>query len=42
MLNFILHLTDAAAMKWDIEEEITHETLIIHKGHIRHNGQKTN
>ncbi|NNK88753.1 MAG: Re/Si-specific NAD(P)(+) transhydrogenase subunit alpha [Flavobacteriaceae bacterium] len=37
MLNFLMHLTDGEEFKWDLEEEITHETLIVHKGEIRHN-----
>ena len=33
--NFILHLTDKNEFNWDLEEEITDETLIVHKGEIR-------
>lgn len=33
--NFIKHLTKDGEFKWDLEEEITDETLIVHKGVIR-------
>jgi NAD(P) transhydrogenase subunit alpha len=33
--NFIMHLTEETAFKWDLEEEITDETLIVHHGEIR-------
>lgn len=33
--NFIIHLTADNAFKWDLEEEITNETLIIKDGDIR-------
>ena len=36
--NFIMHLTKDNAFNWDLDEEITDETLIIHKGKIRKNG----
>ena len=39
MYNFLNHLTEDANFKWDLEEEITHETLIVHNGKIRHNGK---
>lgn len=35
MFNFIKHLTENAEFKWDLEEEITDETLIVHQGEIR-------
>lgn len=35
VFNFIMHLTEETAFKWDLEEEITDETLIVHKGVIR-------
>ena len=35
MYNFILHLTGEAKFKWDLEEQITDETLIVHNGIIR-------
>ena len=38
MLNFINHLTENNEFKWDLEEEITDETLIVQKGIIRQNG----
>jgi len=37
--NFILHLTENLNFKWDLEEEITDETLIVHNGKIRKNGK---
>jgi NAD(P) transhydrogenase subunit alpha len=38
MYNFILHLTDENnAFKWELEEEITDGTLIVHEGKIRKN-----
>ncbi len=40
MYNFIMHLTKDNAFIWDLEEEITDETLIVDKGKIRKN-QKT-
>lgn len=33
--NFIVHLTEDAQFKWDLEEEITDETLIVKDGTIR-------
>jgi len=33
--NFIIHLTEDNNFKWDLEEEITDETLIIKEGDIR-------
>lgn len=35
--NFIMHLTNETQFKWDLEEEITNETLIIKDGTIRNN-----
>ena len=35
--NFIMHLTEKTQFKWDLEEEITDETLIIQDGTIRKN-----
>ncbi|MCL4141992.1 UNVERIFIED_CONTAM: hypothetical protein GTU68_030737 [Idotea baltica] len=35
--NFIIHLTEENNFKWDLEEEITDETLIIKDGTIRKN-----
>lgn len=37
MFNFIVHLTEDNEFKWDLEEEITDETLIVHEGKIRKN-----
>jgi NAD(P) transhydrogenase subunit alpha len=33
--NFIIHLTNDNAFKWDLDEEITNETLIVKDGAIR-------
>ncbi len=35
MYNFIMHLTEDNQFKWDLEEQITDETLIVHNGIIR-------
>lgn len=35
MYNFIIYLTENNEFKWDLEDEITDETLIVHKGKIR-------
>ena len=35
MFNFITYLTEDNAFKWDLEDEITDETLIVHNGEIR-------
>jgi len=37
MYNFIVHLTDNNEFKWELEEEITDGTLIVHEGEIRKN-----
>jgi len=38
MYNFLMHLTDEDnAFKWELEEEITDGTLIVHEGKIRKN-----
>lgn len=37
MFNFIVHLTENNAFKWELEEEITDGTLIVHEGKIRKN-----
>jgi NAD(P) transhydrogenase subunit alpha len=37
MYNFLMHLTEENQFKWDLDEEITDETLIVHNGKIRHN-----
>ena len=36
--NYIMHLTEGNQFKWDLEDEITDGTLIVHKGTIRKNG----
>jgi NAD(P) transhydrogenase subunit alpha len=33
--NFLNHLTDENGFKWELEEEITDGTLIVHEGKIR-------
>ena len=35
MFNFLMHLTKDTEFEWDLEEEITDETLIVHQGQIR-------
>ncbi len=35
MFNFLTYLTEDGAFKWDLEDEITDETLIVYKGEIR-------
>jgi len=37
--NYLVHLTDANKFKWDLEDQITDETLIVYKGTIRQNGK---
>ena len=39
MFNFLSHLTDGNQFNWDLEEEITDATLIVHNGEIRQNGK---
>ena len=39
MYNFIMHLTENAEFKWELDEEITDETLIVKEGKIRKNGK---
>ena len=39
MYNFIVHLTDDTKFKWELEEQITDETLIVYNGEIRQNGK---
>ncbi|MBT8384351.1 MAG: Re/Si-specific NAD(P)(+) transhydrogenase subunit alpha [Bacteroidia bacterium] len=39
MYNYLLHLIEGNQFKWDIKEEITDETLIVHNGKIRQNGK---
>ena len=38
MFNFINHLTENNEFKWELEEEITDDTLIVQNGTIRKNG----
>ena len=37
MYNFLIHLTENNQFKWELEEEITDGTLIVHEGKIRQN-----
>ena len=37
MYNFLIHLTEDNKFKWELEEEITDGTLIVHEGKIRKN-----
>lgn len=37
MYNFLMHLTEDNQFKWELEEEITDGTLIVHEGKIRKN-----
>jgi NAD(P) transhydrogenase subunit alpha len=39
MYNFLMHLTEETEFKWELDEEITDGTLIVHNGKIRHNGK---
>ena len=37
MYNFLIHLTENNQFKWELDEEITDGTLIVHEGKIRQN-----
>ena len=37
--NYLLHLTDGNEFLWDLDDEITDETLIVYNGKIRQNGK---
>ena len=37
MYNFLMHLTENNEFKWELDEEITDETLIVQEGKIRKN-----
>ena len=39
MYNFLMHLTEGNQFEWNLEEEITDETLIVKDGVIRKNGK---
>jgi len=39
MFNFLKHLTEGNELKWDLEDQITNETLIVFNGKIRQNGK---
>ena len=36
--NYLVHLTSETEFKWEMDEEITNETLIVFNGKIRQNG----
>jgi NAD(P) transhydrogenase subunit alpha len=37
--NYLVHLTDGDKFKFDLEDQITDETLIVYNGTIRQNGK---
>lgn len=39
MYNFLIHLTENNEFKWELDDEITDGTLIVHNGKIRQNGK---
>ncbi len=39
MYNFIMHLTSGTQFEFNLDEEITEATLIVHQGKIRKNGK---
>lgn len=39
MFNYLAHLTNDGAFNWDLEDEITDQTLIVYNGEIRQNGK---
>jgi len=39
MFNYLVHLTEDGQFKWDLEDQITDETLIVYNGKIRQNGK---
>lgn len=39
LYNYIQHLTEGNKFKWDLEDQITDDTLIVYNGEIRHNGK---
>jgi len=39
LYNYLVHLTDGKNFKWDLEDQITDETLIVYNGEIRKNGK---
>ena len=38
--NYLVHLTEGDKFKWDLEDQITDETLIVYNGKIRQNGKE--
>lgn len=39
MFNYLVHLIEDNQFKWDLVDQITDETLIVHNGKIRQNGK---
>ncbi len=39
MFNYLVHLTDGTQFRWDLDDQITDETLIVYNGKIRQNGK---
>jgi NAD(P) transhydrogenase subunit alpha len=39
IFNYLVHLIDDNKFKWDLEDQITDETLIVYNGTIRQNGK---
>ncbi len=39
MFNYLMHITAGNIFKWDLEDQITNETLIVYNGEIRQNGK---
>lgn len=39
LYNYIIHLTEGNEFKWDLEDQITDETLIVYNGELRQNGK---
>ena len=37
--NYLVHLSEGNKFKWDLEDQITDETLIVYNGKIRQNGK---
>ena len=38
--NYLVHLTEGNQFKWDLNDQITDETLIVYNGKIRQNGKE--
>ncbi len=37
--NYLVHLSEGSQFKWDLEDQIVDETLIVYNGEIRQNGK---